>query len=239
MGISGGYPAPGGATSGYLIRSNEKQILLDCGSGVLSKLFRRTSIDKLDAIILSHYHADHISDISVLKYALAMNHLNGQDLPSLPIYGPSTPESLAATIWDDPGFSYHAIDENTRLDLFGLTISFVRTNHPIECLGIRIEKGSKTFAYTSDSVFCQDLVRLCKNADLAIMDCGCLEKDRRSGMLHMAPSDCNRLFFESGAKRVVLSHLVPYNDVSDINEEAKAIGDWNFDIAECDKTYIL
>lgn len=239
LGISGGYPAPGGATSGYLVRSNGKNILLDCGSGVLSKLFRHTSLDKIDAIILSHYHADHISDISVLKYAVAMNRQNGMDLPNLIIYGPATPESLAATVWDDPGFSYKRIDADTILDLFGLSVSFVRTNHSVECLGIRIEKGTKIFAYTSDALFSSDLVGLCRNADLAIMDCGCLEKDRQSGMVHMAPADCYRLFQDSGAKQVVLSHLVPYHDISDISDEAKAIGQWPFEIAICDKTYIL
>jgi ribonuclease BN (tRNA processing enzyme) len=239
LGISGGYPAPGGATSGYLIRSNEKQILLDCGSGVLSRLFRHASLDKLDAIILTHYHADHFSDISVLKYAMAMNRSNGLELPNLPIYGPATPEVLAASIWDDPGFSYHRIDEITKLDLFGLSFSFVRTYHPVECFAVRVDKGSKSFAYTSDSVFGRELVRICENVDLAIMDCGCLEKDRSSGMLHMTPADCNRLLIESGAKKAILSHLVPYNEISDISDEARSIGDWPYEIAACDKTYIL
>lgn len=239
MGCSGGYPAPGGATSGYLLRSNGKNILIDCGSGVLSKLFRHIALDRIDAIILTHYHSDHISDISVLKYAVQMNQKNGSEIPPIHIYAPATPEVLAATIWDEPSFIYHRIDETSTLELFGLSFSFVRTRHPIECLGVRVEKGAKSFAYTSDTVYAPELEALLANADLAIMDCGCLERDRDPGMFHMTPADSYRLYEDCRLKRVVLSHLVPYYDISDISEEAGALGSWPYEIAECDRTYII
>ena len=67
IGCWGAYPGPGGASSGYLIENeragSSDRFLLDCGSGVLSKLHEYTDITKLNNIVLSHYHADHIADI--------------------------------------------------------------------------------------------------------------------------------------------------------------------------------
>ncbi len=69
IGFWGGYPEANEATSGYLIESNGFNLLIDCGSAVLSKLQESISIDQLDAVVLSHYHHDHIADIGPLQYA--------------------------------------------------------------------------------------------------------------------------------------------------------------------------
>jgi len=239
LGCSGGYPSPGGATSGYLIRSGGRTLLIDCGSGILSRLFRHTSIEKVDAIIISHFHNDHFCDLSVLKYAIAMNRGNGTAIPNIPIYAPGTPETLAASVWDEPTFEYHRIDEETSLSLFDLKITFTRTEHPVECYAIRVAKGSKVFVYTSDSLYTKKLSEFCSGADLLFMDSGCLSKYAGPGMFHMTPTDGYRIFEESGVRRVVLSHLAPYYDLSEFAEEAQSSGSWPFDIAIPDRTYIL
>ncbi len=245
LGCSGGYPSPGGATSGYLIRSGGRTILIDCGSGVLSRLFRHTSLENLDAIIISHFHNDHFCDLSVLKYAIQMNRGNGSEIPNIPIYAPGSPESLAALIWDEPVFDYHRIDGDTTLTLFDLTITFTQTEHPVECYAIRVVKKNqcdeckKVFVYTSDSLYTKSLSDFCSGADLLFMDCGCLSKYKGPGMFHMTPTDGYRLFEESGARRVVLSHLVPYYHLSEFVEEAQEAGSWPFDIAIPDRTYLL
>lgn len=69
IGCYGGFPAAGEATSGYLFESNGFRLLVDCGSGVLSKLQQYIDIEELDAVLLSHYHHDHIADIGPLQYA--------------------------------------------------------------------------------------------------------------------------------------------------------------------------
>ena len=53
LGASGGFPAPGGATSGYLLSYDDRNILIDCGSGVLGNLFRFIRLDQLD-VTLKH-----------------------------------------------------------------------------------------------------------------------------------------------------------------------------------------
>jgi len=63
VGHWGAYPGPGGASSGYLLEENNESLLLDCGSGVLAKLYEYTDISQLNNVVLSHYHSDHIASI--------------------------------------------------------------------------------------------------------------------------------------------------------------------------------
>jgi ribonuclease BN (tRNA processing enzyme) len=69
IGWWGAYPNAGQATSGYLLESEDFSVLIDCGSGVLTQLQHYTTLQAIDAVVLSHYHADHVADIGCLQYA--------------------------------------------------------------------------------------------------------------------------------------------------------------------------
>ena len=237
LGCSGGYPAPGGATTGYLIQIAGKNILIDCGSGVLSNLFRYIPLNRIDAIILTHLHADHLSDIYVLKYALQMNKQNGLDIHPIPLFAPTTPETLLSPLQNDANLVVGHINASTELPLFGATATFFRTVHPVECYGVRIEYEGKVFAFSGDAVYGPELLPLFIDADLAIMDCGATEKTRKQFMLHMTPIECFRLYQECRIKKVVLSHLVPYYSISEITDEADSCGLWPYAVAAIGQEY--
>jgi ribonuclease BN (tRNA processing enzyme) len=232
LGCSGGYPAKGGATTGYLVQISGKNILIDCGSGVLSNLFKYISLEQIDAVIVTHLHADHMSDILVLKYALQMNKQNGLDIHPIPLFCPVTPETVLDQLLNDTNLVVGHINSSTELPLFGAVATFYRTNHPVECYGVRIEHEGRTLSFSADAVYGQELIPLFQDADLGIMDCGSLEKSRKPVMLHMTPGDCFRLYQECAIKKVVLSHLVPYYSISDIEDEARQYGPWPYVIAE-------
>ena len=75
IGFWGGYPAKNEASSGYLLEYGDYRILLDCGSGVLSELQNHMRPEELHAVVLSHYHPDHIADVGVLQHALLIQQL--------------------------------------------------------------------------------------------------------------------------------------------------------------------
>lgn len=57
-----------GATSAYHIHTEQGSILIDCGSGVMSKLSTVMNLYQLDAVLLSHLHFDHIADVGIIQY---------------------------------------------------------------------------------------------------------------------------------------------------------------------------
>ena len=58
--------------------------LIDCGSGVLSSLQNYLPLEELDAVVISHYHADHIADIGSLQFSRIINFYLGHQVPPLP-----------------------------------------------------------------------------------------------------------------------------------------------------------
>ena len=70
LGKSPSWQDAGGACSGYLIEEDGSCLLLDCGNGVFSKLRRYRDYTAVDAVVISHLHADHFLDLVPFSYAL-------------------------------------------------------------------------------------------------------------------------------------------------------------------------
>ena len=68
LGCLGAYPYKNQGTTGYLLQSDGFNLLIDAGSATLIKLQEHLDPLDLDAVILSHYHHDHIADLGVLQY---------------------------------------------------------------------------------------------------------------------------------------------------------------------------
>lgn len=64
-------------------------MLLDCGSRAVTELEHELQPTQLDAVILSHYHEDHIADLGALRQYRQLYPLgqDGWDGMMLPIYG--------------------------------------------------------------------------------------------------------------------------------------------------------
>ena len=70
LGKSPSWQDAGGACSGYLIEEGDTAVLLDCGNGVFAKLRRYRDYVAVDAVVISHLHADHFLDLVPFAYAL-------------------------------------------------------------------------------------------------------------------------------------------------------------------------
>src|SRR3954469_12392777 len=71
LGKSPAWQDAGGACSGYLIEDDETTVLIDCGNGVFSKLREQIDYVDVDAVVISHLHADHFLDLVPYSYALS------------------------------------------------------------------------------------------------------------------------------------------------------------------------
>jgi ribonuclease BN (tRNA processing enzyme) len=222
LGASGGFPAAGGATSGYLLEYDGRHILIDCGSGVLSNMFRFISIDQLDAIILTHLHYDHISDMQVMKYAIDISRKFGIDRPPIPVIAPATPEAIAASLQSDGDLIIGQISAGSELPMYGAAVRFFAMDHPVETYGLSVEKDGRKLAMTADSVPCTNMQTLLMNADLAVMDAGSIERLRKPKMMHMTAAECATLATTCNVKNLLLTHLLPLIEPAEVLAEARA-----------------
>src|SRR5699024_2550846 len=159
-----GYPAPGGATSAYLLEHDGFSLLVDMGSGALSKVQKYIHVTDIDAVILSHYHHDHIADIGVLQFAwLVQSYLQGQD-DVLPMYGHAADEKgcESATQYYAEVIAYHPSET---LTVGPFTISFLTAVHPGPCYGFRITAGERAIVYTAATSYQDEWISFAHGAD--------------------------------------------------------------------------
>ena len=97
LGKSPSWQDAGGACSGYLIEDGDTAVLLDCGNGVFAKLRERMDYIDVDAVVISHLHADHFLDLVPYSYALTyaprqqpvpVDRWPGTDTPARPVSTP-------------------------------------------------------------------------------------------------------------------------------------------------------
>lgn len=235
IGYWGGYPKANEASAGYLLEHDGFQLLMDCGSGVLSKLQNIVEPEALDAVILSHYHPDHVADIGVLQHARLIQGFLGMKFGTLPIYGHVLDEVEFAKLTYKNITAGIAYDPKKMLTVGPFEIQFLRTNHPVPCFAMRIEADGKSLVYTGDTSYREEFVPFTRNADLLLTECNFYSHQDGRNAGHMNSTDVGKLASEAGVKRVILTHLPHYGELADLIEEAGKMYDGPISLAEYGK----
>ena len=222
LGRYGPYPAPQGRTTSYLLQTGAGNIVLDFGSGALSHLLEFIGIDQVDAIVLSHLHADHVSDMRVLAYMLNPLVQSGKR-EKLKVYLPDSPARDFDEIASQAAFEAVAINPDKRVLIGDAIIRFQKTTHAVLCYAMRIESGGSVFAYSADSIYDQTLIPFVQNADLFLCDAAFSTKNQPQNAPHMNGEEAARIAKAAGVKRLVLSHLNPSTDEQALLTEARAV----------------
>ncbi len=226
LGCYGPYPPAGGACSGYLLEKDNCSILLDCGNGVLSKLQYHLTIDRLDAVFLSHLHSDHISDLFILRYALQFDLEQGKRDKPLKIYTPVEPAAEYERLPYKDVFLLETITEDSLYNLGTMKFSFKKTSHQIDCYAMRIETpGEKVFVYTGDTGFFPEIISFAEAADLLLCEANFLTSDLRAATTsyHLSALQAAYIARDAGVKKLILTHLPPHCDRNIYLEEASSV----------------
>ncbi|MFB6465243.1 MBL fold metallo-hydrolase [Cytobacillus sp. Hz8] len=220
IGPWGGYPKVNEASSGYLLESDDFSLLIDCGSGVLAKMQNFIQPENLDAAIISHYHPDHIADIGVLMHARLIQGFLGSTMPSLPVYGHTEDVREFEKLSHKNIMTGVAYDPNVPLKLGPFTVRFLKTNHPVPCYAMRFEKDGKSFVYTGDTSFKNELISFCQDADVLLCECNFYGDQNGQNAGHMNSFDCGNLAMEANVKSLILTHLPHYGELAKLKKEA-------------------
>jgi ribonuclease BN (tRNA processing enzyme) len=224
IGPWGGFPKAKEASSGYLFQQDGFNLLVDCGSGVLAQLQQFVEVEQLDAVILSHYHHDHVTDIGVLQYGrLVKSNIAGESLPILPIHGHGEDQEGFGKLSHGSHTKGIQYDPAKTLSTGPFSISFLKTKHPVPCYAMRITAGAQTVVYTADSSYIPELVPFSKNADMLICECNLYPNMDGSKMGHMNSSEAASIAKEANVGELILTHLPHFGDLYELVDDARRI----------------
>lgn len=211
--------------SGTLIRGSKSNVLIDMGPGILRRLCEAgVDYKDIDAVLLTHYHPDHVSDLA--PFLFAHNYAYGE-IRSAPFFviGPQGLEQLYRGLvkiygsWIVPGMDrlsmteLKADDEDDFL-LDKLEIASVPAVHSRPCVSFRIDEDGKSVTISGDTGYSDSLVSLARGTDVLICECSMPDDQPVTG--HCTPSVAARMAKEAGAKKLVLTHFYPPCDEIDV-----------------------
>lgn len=237
MGKSPSWEDAGGACSGYLIEADGVSLLLDCGNGVFSKLRRYHDYCDIDAVLISHMHADHFLDLIPYAYALTyaprqqpvpVDRWGGTDRPARPkLYLPAGGSQMLRRIvgtWGSEdlielAFEILEYSPSDEVTAGALTCRFQEVPHfTLTCaVEIASKNGGGKLTYGSDHAPNGSIVEFARSTDLLILE-ATLPRPERSGVRgHLTPEEAGEHACKAGAGRLVLTHI------SDELDELQAI----------------
>jgi ribonuclease BN (tRNA processing enzyme) len=228
VGCAGSFPGPDSAASSYLIEAEGFRLLTDLGNGALGAMQRHCGLDEVDAIWLSHQHADHCVDM--LAYLVARAFHPGGPLRRLPVYAPAgMADRLTAAAGGDGGLSFTSAFEFITLEpgrreIGPLRVTAARMAHPVETYGFRLEHGGGVLAYSADTGPCPELVSLADGADLLVCEASFLEMPGLPADLHLTARQAGQHAARAGAGELMLTHVMPWHDRDRSRAEAAGSG---------------
>ncbi|QMU75369.1 MBL fold metallo-hydrolase [Streptacidiphilus sp. PB12-B1b] len=226
VGCSGSFPSADSPCSCYLLQADGYRLVIDLGNGALGALQRYCGLYEVDAVLLSHLHADHCIDMCA--YYVARNYRVGGCPDPLPVHGPhGTAERLARAYDMDehPGmkqvFDFNTLEEGT-FQLGPLSITATRVAHPVEAFAFRIEHGGRSLVYTGDTGPCDQLVDLARGADLLLSEAAFTHGKEDIPDLHLNGRQAGEAAAQAGVGRLVLTHIPPWTDPEQNRADAVA-----------------
>jgi ribonuclease BN (tRNA processing enzyme) len=257
LGKSPSWQDAGGACSGYLVEDGETRLLLDCGNGVFAKLRQHLDYTQLDAILISHLHADHILDLVPFAYALTyaprqqpvpVAGYPGTDSPARPrliapggatrcfrrLTGSWGSEELIAN-----AFELEEYDPASTVEVGPLRAHFKEVPHFTTTYAIDFSSTSDggRFTYSADCRPGDELVEIARDTDLLLVEATLPRPERTGDRGHMTPAEAGDHARRAGAKRVVLTHISDELDAEWAREEGSEAYGGQVEVAREGATY--
>ena len=217
IGTSPAWYNPGEPSSGFLLEADGARVLIDCGSGVISRfLALRGAEQRIDAIVLSHVHADHCFDLIPLKYGIDYGQLGAWGRPQLWL-PPGARERLTRLVsaWDED-FSYFTETYDVReyapgtgFEVGPFACSALEVPHYIESFALRMACAGTSFGYSSDLGPCDTIAPFMRGVDLLLAEAAFSEAGDLTapGRGHITATEAGHIAQQAGAHSLLQTHV--------------------------------
>lgn len=241
LGAHGTWPGEGGATSGLLVREDGYVLWMDAGSGTLANLQRHVGLYDIDAVLLSHSHPDHVSDLFGYLYARLFG---PEPQPKIPLLvAPKVVERMAPLLGEEKGEpklaeAFDVVEvqpgEDHHLGPFRLATASMR--HSVPTIGTRVESSTGTMAYSADTGPTEELVTLSRGADLLVVEASWQDDREGQPPIHLTAREAGEAAAKAEVGRALLTHLRPYRDSDRSREQAAETFDGDIRAARDNET---
>ncbi|MFJ8011520.1 MBL fold metallo-hydrolase [Streptomyces sp. NPDC096339] len=219
LGSATPYPDVDNACSGYLVAGGGARVWVDAGTGTLAQLRRHVRLDELDAIWISHLHADHTADLLTAYYGALYADVR---LPApIPLFGPPgiadrLADFLTNTATRSPvesAFAVRELYDGHSARVGALTLTSRSVAHGVPAFAVRIEgggdAGSGSLVYSGDTAPCAALTALARGCDLLLCEADSAQAPTAGEQVHHTPEDAGDTASTARVGRLVLTHVGP------------------------------
>jgi ribonuclease BN (tRNA processing enzyme) len=254
LGCSGSGPGPHSASSGYLVQAGGTNLALDLGNGTLGALYRHLDPFALDAVVLSHLHADHCMDMPSLVVVRRYHPRPPYDATArrLPVYAPAeAAERLAAAYAASAGeragtdlsdvLEFRALKPGVTAAVGDATLRAAAVEHPCEAYALRVEHGGTSLVYRGDTGPCQALVELARGADVLLCEATWPHVTARwtepPPGVHLSGQQAGEHAASAGVGRLLITHVPVWFDGAQLADEARAAFGGPVELVAADASY--
>jgi ribonuclease BN (tRNA processing enzyme) len=226
LGSNGTYATPGHPTSGYLLQHEGTTVWMDTGSGTFAALQRVIDFNTLDALIISHVHADHCIDVLGFYHAVKYG---ARPRVGIPTYAPPGLAERLKGFLGDPDhplsetLDFRVQDDGGHASVGGMKLNFATTDHPVPTLGVRAEAANgRILAYSADTGSQGEWSRIVTGADLFLCEATYQgPADQKPWSHHLTAGEAGQIAREAGAEVLMLTHIWPVIDPERSVQEAE------------------
>jgi ribonuclease BN (tRNA processing enzyme) len=216
IGTGTAAPSPHRVCAGHLVDAGGVCILMDCGSGVVHRM-AALGIDwmRITHVALTHFHADHISDLATLIFAWRHGRMPARSAPA-EVIGPAGTQALVAALasafgaWlREPGFPLrvHEIAPDEERQVGGVRLAARRVRHTPESMAYSIDRGGRRIVYTGDTGFDPALAEWAAGCDVLLTECSLPAAMAMDA--HLTPEECGALAERAQPRLLALTHFYP------------------------------
>jgi ribonuclease Z len=238
LGTASPSPRPDRFGPSTLIEAGNVKLLVDAGRGVPIRLWQmRVPMGQLDALLITHYHSDHVSGVPDVWLTGWLQPPFGQRKTPFHVIGPTGAKELM----DNLQRAYAAdikirlADEKNppegiavKVDEFsadgvvfekgGVRVTAFAVDHGEvikPAYGYRIDYGGRSVVISGDTRFSENVIKHGTGADLLIHELGAAKPEllknpamQRIIDHHTTPRDVGRVFERAKPKLAVYTHIV-------------------------------